>query len=277
MAVPPHGPIADPLLQPEHGPRDAKGAPIRAPLGNSARTLFVFALLIAIGVGVWWIRRPDDLEARLGGREWIVTEVDGAPATNAVGLVSTFVLDGTGEIRAVRGCNVATGTWEFDRRSSHLGIEWTAQTEVGCEAGWPQTYTPAAGEVSFHGATLQIDADRLDLRAVSLGDHEPASHAEIAGSWVSGESPVEIGQRGLFDVGGCRGSWSAGDDEEGDDGDAIIVSFRDTQADDCDLAPWWANEQPLVPVLHDDALYLWRNRTVFPLDHAIVRLDPAPD
>jgi hypothetical protein len=271
MVVPPHDPIADPLLQPDNGPRDAKGAPIRAPLGNSARTLFVFALLVAIGVIVWWIRRPDDLEARLGGREWVITEVDGEPATNRVGLVSTFVLDGTGEVRAVRDCNVASGGWEYDRQSSRLAIEWTTQTELDCGTGWPKTYAPAAGDVSFSGSTLRIDADQVDIRAISLGDHESASPTELAGSWVGGESPVEIGQRGLFDVDGCRGSWSA--EEEGD---GIIVSFPDAQADECDLDPWWADEQPLVPVLHDDALYLRRNRFVFPLDHAIVRLDPAP-
>jgi hypothetical protein len=271
MGVPPHGPIADPLLQPEHGPRDAKGAPIRAPLGNSIRTLLVFALLVAVGVIVWWIRRPDDLSERLGGREWAITEVDGEPATNRVGLVSTFVLDGTGEIRAVRDCNVESGRWEFDRRSSHLGIEWTTQTDLDCGADWPQTYTPGAGHVTFDGMTLRIEADRVDVRAIALGDHEPASPTDFAGTWISGESSVEIGQRGLFDVAGCRGSWSA--EEEGD---GIIVSFRDVQADDCELAPVWADEQTLVPVIHDHSLYLWRNRTVFPLDHKIVRLDPVP-
>lgn len=271
MAAPHDGPIADPLLQPPHGLRGTSGAPMHAPLGNSARTLFVFVLLVAIGAVVWWLRQPDDLTDRVGGREWVITEVDGEQATNRAGLVSTFVLDGTGEIRAVRGCNVVSGRWEYESASSRLSIDWSSATDLACSDDWPETYTPAAGDVGFDGPVLRIESETGDLRAISLRDHEPATVDDLAGTWVSGESTFTIGRRGLFDIDLCRGSWTANED-----GPGIVVSFPETHRADCDLAPMWVEELSLVPVLHDEVLYMWRNRTAFPLDHVIVRLDPAP-
>ena len=120
MGPPPDRPISDPLLLPDSGPRDAKGTPVRAPLGNSIKTFLAFVLLVAIGGGVWWIRRPDDLTGSIGGREWTITDVDGEPATNSDGRRL--------DVRARRyrrdqggatGCNIATGAWDFAK-------EWLA-------------------------------------------------------------------------------------------------------------------------------------------------------
>ena len=38
----------------------------------------------------------------------------------------------------------------------------------------------------------------------------------------------------------------------------------------------WLDETPVVPVIDDGVLYLRRDRTIFPLDREIVRLDPVP-
>lgn len=260
MGPPPDRPISDPLLRPD-------GAPVRAPLGNSIRTLLVFALLLVIGVAVWWIRRPADLSAQLGGREWVITEVDGEPATNQTGAVSTFVLDGTGEIRATLDCNIATGAWSYDTRTERLAIEWETQTTLTCPEDWPTTYLPDGGSVSLDGATLRIDSDAVEVRAIALADRDTASFDDVAGTWTSGEHSIEIGRRGLFQVDGCRGEWSPTDDES-----AMIVRFDDLHHEACSLAPAWMDDTPVVPVVYDDSVFLRRDRPIFPLDRDIVRL-----
>lgn len=267
----PERPISDPLLRPERGPRDAQGRPVRAPLGNSIRTLLVFALLVVVGVAVWWLRRPDDSAANIGGREWTITDVNGEPATNTAGLVSTFVLDGTGEIRAPLDCNVATGRWAYDEQRSSLSIEWTTQTLMVCPSEWPQTYLPDSGQVSVDGAVMRIETDAGELRAVSLGDHEPADAESVAGGWMSGDQTIEIGRRGRFEVDECHGSWESIADEL-----SMSVRFEELQRDDCELAPLWRDETPVVPVVDGGVVYLRRERSIFPLDRAIVRLDPSP-
>ena len=269
---PPDDPISDPLLRPESAPRDAAGRPVRAPLGNSIRTLLVFVLLVVVGVAVWWWRRPDDLTTRLGGREWVITEVDGEPATNGHGFASTFVLDGTGEIRGVLACNVASGSWTYRSRSDRLDISWETQTTLGCAAGWPQTYLPASGEVGLSGGALSVDGDTTRFRAISLADLQPAGADDIAGTWVSGGSEIEIGLRGLFRIDECRGTWS--DDLDDAEAPTITVEFDHVVPDSCQLDPRWRDETPIVPVLHDGVLYLRRDRPLFPLDRDIVRLDP---
>jgi len=242
---------------------------VRAPFGNSIRTLLAFALLLVVGVGIWWIRRPDDLSMQLGGREWTITEVDGEPATNRIGTASTFVLDGNGEIRATLECNVASGDWRYDEQSSRLVIDWQTQTTLPCPEDWPATYLPDGGDVSVDGGTLRIDSNAIDIRAVSLADREPAVVDEVAGEWVSGEHTIEIGRRGLFQIDACRGSWSLTDDES-----AMDVSFDDVQPDACTLDRGWRSETPIVPVADGESVYLRRDRTIYPLDRAVFRLDP---
>ncbi len=269
MGSPPDRQISDPLLRPDGVQRDARGAPVRAPLGNSIRTLLAFAVLLVIGVGIWWIRRPDDLTMQLGGREWAITEVDGEPATNRLGTASTFVLDGTGEIRATLDCNVASGVWRYDKQSGQLEIEWETQTTLPCPEDWPETYLPDGGDVSVDGGTMRIDSDMVEIRAVALVDREPAAVDDVAGEWVSGERSIEIGRRGLFQIDACRGSWSLTDDDS-----AMDVSFDEVQPDACTLDPGWSNDTPIVPVADEDSIYLRRDRSIYPLDRAVFRLDP---
>ena len=270
MGPPPDRPISDPLLRPETGQRTALGVPVRAPLGNSIRTFLVFVLLVIVGAAVWWVRRPADLSMSIGGREWTITDVDGQPATNEAGLVSTFVLDGNGEIRAPLDCNVATGSWAYDEKQSELSIEWKTQTLMACPDDWPQTYLPDGGEVSVDGAVMRIATDAGEVRAVSLADHPPATVDEVAGSWTSGGQAIEIGPRGRFEVGDCDGAW-----EGVAEGEAMEVRFDELQRDDCVLAASWSDETPVIPVVDDDVMYLRRDRTIFPLDRAVVRLDAA--
>lgn len=277
---PPDDPFSDPLLRPESAPRDARGRPVPAPLGNSFRTLLVLTLLVALGAGVWWWRRPHDLTAELGGREWVITDVDGEPATNAAGLASTFVLDGTGEVRAMIDCNVAVGTWSYRSQSGRLHISWDTQTTLGCPADWPATYLPDDGEVGLSGGSLTVDSDTTEVRAISLADHGPAGVDDLAGTWVSGGREVEIGRRGLFRVGECRGEWEAIGGEAGAEPVAdvvtgMVVDFHDVLPDACDLDPRWRDETPLVPVVDEGVLYLRRDRATFPLDRDVVRLDPV--
>jgi heat shock protein HslJ len=274
MGPPPDRPISDPLLRPEGAERDARGRPVRAPLGNSIRTFAVLVLLVAVGVSIWWIRRPDDLLASIGGREWTITDVDGVPATNGIGTASTFVLDGNGEIRAPAGCNVASGQWTYDEQSSELTLDWLTRTQIDCDDAWPRTFLPEGGEVELDGTVMRITTDTGEVRAVSLGDHATADIDRFAGTWQSGGRQIDIGRRGRFQIDSCDGSWAAVDEESSIDESSIEVRFEGLQRDECGLAPMWRDETPVVPVIDDGVLYLRRDRAVFPLDRAIVRLDP---
>lgn len=278
MGPPPDRPISDPLLRPERGERDALGRPVRAPLGNSIKTFGVLVVLVAVGVAIWWIRRPDELMTSIGAREWTITHVDGEPATNSVGTVSTFVLDGNGEIRGPVGCNVASGRWSYDERSAELAIDWQTQTEIDCGDGWPRTYLPDDGKVDLDGDVMRITSATGELRAMALGDRAAASTTEFAGTWATGGRQVDIGQRGLFELEGCDGSWTATDTDatgESSEPTAIEVRFEGLQRDDCDLPSLWLDGAPIVPVVDDGVLYLRRDRWIFPIDRSIVRLDPV--
>lgn len=262
-------PISDPLLRPERAVRDARGRPVRAPLGNSIRTFVVLVLLVAVGVAIWWIRRPDDLLTSIGGREWTITHVDGEPATNEIGTASTFVLDGNGEIRGPVACNVASGRWTYDEQSSELELDWQTQTQISCDDEWPRTYLPDHGEVHLDGAVMRITSPTGEIRAVSLRDHAAADVDGFAGSWQMGDRVVDIGRRGLFQIDECDGSWEAVDGEP-----TIDVTFEGLQRDECGLAAVWRDDVPVVPVVDGGVLFLRRDRVAFPLDRSIVRLDP---
>lgn len=254
---------------------------MRAPLGNSIKTFGVLLLLVAVGVSIWWIRRPADMLTSVGAREWTITHVDGEPAMNDVGTVSTFVLDGTGEIRAPIGCNVASGRWSYDERADELTIDWDTQTDIDCVDGWPRTHLPDGGEVDVDGSVMRVSTDAGTIRAVSLADRPPAPVDDFAGTWSTGGRQVDIGLRGLFEIGDCDGSWVALDDDAGTAdasiaAGAIAIRFDGVQRDDCDLPSMWLDETPVVPVVDDGVLYLRRDRTIFPLDREIVRLDPVP-
>lgn len=275
MGPPPDRPISDPLLRPERAERDARGRPVRAPLGNSIRTFAVLVLLVAVGLSIWWLRRPDDLLTSIGGREWTITDIDGDPATNGIGTASTFVLDGNGEIRGPVGCNVASGRWTYDEQSSELTLDWRTQTQIGCDDAWPRTYLPDGGKVELDGGVMRITTGTGQVRAVALGDRASAGVDSFAGLWQSGERQVDIGRRGRFEIGGCAGSWVAVDEETSNEASAIAVRFEGLQRDECGLAEMWRDETPVVPVVDDGVLFLRRDRTIFPLDRAIVRLDPV--
>lgn len=266
-------PISDPLLRPDRAPRDATGNPVRAPLGNSIRTLLLFGLLLAIGVAVWWIRRPDDLTMQLGGREWTIVEVDGEPAVNRLGTVSTFVLDGTGEVRGVIECNTATGSWTYDTPGRRLDLQWEQQTVAGCADDWPTTYLPTSGRVDLDGGELRVESDTVEVRAVALVDLPPMEVHDLHGSWTSGEQLVEIGERGRFDIGACGGAWTGDATEPG----VFSVEFDDPESEECGLGPAWLDGAAFVAVEFDDAVFLHRDRAAFPLDRSILRLDPADD
>jgi len=277
MAVSSEQPITDPLLRPDGAPRDARGAPVRAPLGNSMWTLVLFVLLVGVGVGVWSLTRPDDLTVALGGREWVVIDVDGEPAINADGTTSTFVLDGGGEVRGSIGCNVATGAWEYQPDANRLLIDWTTQTDLVCPDDWPTTYLPDAGDVELTGGVLSLRSMDVEMRAIALGDHEPQPGEIAAGDWTSGGDTghiVEIGRRGLLRIQECEGSWTPGDDEAG-----MVVNFDEVQIqrEGCDLDRLWLEDDPFRVVEFEGSIYLHRDRAIFPLDRAIVRLDPNDD
>jgi hypothetical protein len=265
MALPPGRPLADPLLEPDAGPRDASGAPVRAPIGNSIRTLLLFGALLIVGVVVWWFSRPDDLTERIGGREWAIVDIDGEPAVNVSGTVSTFVLDGTHEVRGVLDCNTRTGRWAFDTSSQRLDVDWDTVTSVGC-ADWPNTYSVASGTVRFDGGTMSLDTGGGEIRSIALGDMEIASADELAGQWTSGSTSVELGSRGLVRVDGCTGSWMAV-------GTGISVGFEESVLRGCELAPIWTGESIIVPIRFEDSLYLHHALSPFPLDRAVYRLD----
>ncbi len=274
MAVSSEQPITDPLLRPDSAPRDAHGAPVRAPLGNSMWTLVLFVLLVGVGVGVWSLTRPDDLTAALGGREWVVTDVDGEPAINEDGTVSTFVLDGSGEIRGSVGCNIATGEWEYQARTKRLLIDWTTQTDLVCPDDWPTTYLPDSGDVELAGGVLSVRSRDVEIRAIALADHESQRGEAAAGDWTSGSDVVEIGRRGLLRIEECEGSWTSGADEVG-----MIVDFDEVQIQrqGCDLDRLWLESDPFRIVEFEGSIYLHRERAMFPLDRSIVRLDPSEE
>lgn len=276
-------PITDPLLRPDLGPRDARGAPVRAPLGNSAMTLGLVVVLVVLGIAVWWLRQPDDLSTQIGGRQWVITDVDGDPATNEVGTASTFVLDGSGEVRATLGCNIVTGEWSYRTGSDRLTIDWTTQTELICPPDWPTTHLPDSGEVDLAGGVLQVTSNDGDFRAVSLDDLPAINGEEAAGDWTAGDEMVEIGRRGLFRIEACEGNWRAVDRERAvgadptDEVDELMdVRFDEVQIqrEGCDLDRLWLDDDPFRAVEFDGSVYLHRTRTIFPLDRDVVRLDP---
>ncbi len=274
MAVSPEHSTTDPLLRPDSAPRDARGAPVRAPLGNSIWTLVLFVLLVGVGVGVWSITRPHDLTASLGGREWVVTDVDGEPAVNDAGTASTFVLDGGGEVRATAGCNIATGQWNYQTGAQRLTIDWITQTELVCPAEWPTTYLPETGDIDLADGVLSMRSLDGEVRAIALVDHEAQAGEVAAGDWMSGRNPVEIGRRGLFRIQECEGSWTSGEDDLG-----MVVRFEEVQIqrEGCDLDWLWLDSDPFRVVDFEGSLYLHRDRGIFPLDRSVVRLDPSEE
>ncbi|MEO6652928.1 MAG: META domain-containing protein [Ilumatobacteraceae bacterium] len=277
MAVPSEQSITDPLLRPDNGPRDARGAPVRAPLGNSVWTLVLFVLLVGVGIGVWSLTRPDDLTGALGGREWVVVDVDGKPAVNTNGTLSTFVLDGGGEVRGPVGCNVATGVWEYQQDAKRLSIDWTTQTDLVCPPDWPATYLPDGGDVELAGGVLFLRSRDEEMRAITLADHDAQPGEIAAGDWTTGGDDgdsVEIGRRGLFRIETCEGSWASGADDLG-----MTVRFDEVQIqrEGCDLDRLWLERDPFRVVEFEGSIYLHRERAIFPLDREVVRLDPNED
>ena len=277
-------PITDPLLRPDLGPRDARGAPVRAPLGNSAMTLGLVVVLVALGIAIWWLRRPADLTTEMGGRQWVITDVDGDPATNEAGTASTFVLDGNGEVRATLGCNIVTGEWSYGTGSERLTIDWTTQTELICPADWPTTHLPDSGEVDLDGGVLQVSSNDGDFRAISLDDLPAITGEAAAGDWSTGAEMVEIGRRGLLRIEGCEGDWRPvdadrpiGADPTDETDELMDVRFDEVQIqrEGCDLDRIWLDDDPFRAVEFDGSVFLHRTRIIFPLDRDVVRLDPT--
>jgi hypothetical protein len=270
MALPPGRPVTDPLLVPEIGLREPM--PARAPVGNSIRTLLLIGVLALVGIAVWWARRPSDLTQRIGGREWVIVDVDGEPAVNELGTASSFVLDGVGEIRMEAGCNTATGRWSFDVSAQRLLVEGLRTTAMSCPDDVPATYAVGNGRVGLDGSVMTVATDDGEVRAISHGDLQVAASDEIAGRWTSGSSTVEIGPRGLLRVDDCTGSWVA-------TGAGITALFdeQELSRDGCDPAPIWTSGVVLLPVRFEDSVFLSRDGNSFPLDRMIHRLDAAPE
>lgn len=281
MSDPTPSSTPDPLLVAEAGPRDVRGRPVRTPLGNSGRTLIAFVVVLAVGLAVWWWRRPSDLTTSLGARTWILVEIDGEPVTTPDGTAPTFTLDGTGEVRAMLDCNTVIGDWVYASSSQRIEFTWATQTLTGCDESWTETYLPDSGEVDLDSGVLRIDGDAVDVVAVSPADHDDIEVDEIDGTWWFAGQEVLIGQRGLVELGTCRGSWNVVDDggadpdESGDDELRIDIVFDELQRDDCDLADVWLDETSIAPLMHDGSLFLRRDRTVFPVDRQVIRLDPV--
>jgi hypothetical protein len=267
MAFPPERTLADPLLAPDVGSRDVSGAPVRAPIGNSIKTLLLLGVLVIVGVLIWWVRRPDDLTGLIGGREWVIVDVDGEPATSVTGTASTFVLDGTHEIRGTRGCNTAIGEWMFDTSSQRLDIEWTGGTTIGCPDA-PVTYAIDGGDLTLSDAVMTVEAAEATVRSISLADRPVVTADELAGAWSGGGSTVEFGRRGLLRVDDCIGEWNA-------TGEGISVQFdgSDVALASCGLAPIWTTGDVIMPVRFEDTLYLHRAAVAYPLDREVYRLD----
>jgi hypothetical protein len=129
--------------------------------------------------------------------------------------------------------------------------------------------------VELDGAVMRIITDSGELRAVSLNDHTIADVDGFAGVWESGGRQIDIGRRGRFQVGECDGSWTAVDEESTIGARSIDIRFEGLQSDECGLHPMWRDETPVAPVIDAGVLYLRRARAIFPLDRAIVRLDPV--
>ena len=97
------------------------------------RPVLVTLLVLAVGLAVWWWRRPSDLTTSLGARTWILAEIDGEPVTTPDGTAPTFTLDGTGEVRAMLDCNTAIGDWVYASSSQRIEFTWATQTLTGNE------------------------------------------------------------------------------------------------------------------------------------------------
>lgn len=270
MALPPGRPLADPLLEPDAGPRDASGEVVRAPVGNSGRTLAVFLLLALVGVAVWWMRRPSDLTDRLAGTEWIVVEAGGAPHVNADGQVSAFALGHRSMLRTGGPCGVAAGSWSFDVSEQSLEIGWEAGAPEGCanENGEWTVAVPSDGGVDLDGDELRL-GEPGRLRAFLVTDRPAAEADDLAGRWGAGGHLIEIGPRGLFRVGDCMGAWD-------DVPTGIRWSFEST-APGCDLGPVWGGGDTFVPLRFEDSLYLWRVAPGSAFDPFVLRLEPVAD
>ncbi|MDJ0767963.1 MAG: hypothetical protein QNJ12_04185 [Ilumatobacter sp.] len=261
MALPPERPLTDPLLEPDAGPLDHVGAPIRAPIGNSARTLLLLGLVGLLGVAIWWFQRPSDLSDELGGHSWAVIEVDGEAPANEVGQLPTYVLFGAGGLRSGSPCGTARGDWSFDTASQRLTIDWSATDDAGCESAT----VIESGKVSIDGAAMTLEGDDHTIRSLAF-DSLPVVEAEdLAGRWSSGGSMVEFGQRGLLLVDECSGNWMA-------TGEGITPRFDDDV--ECQLDPVWTGDDVLIPALFEESLYLRpEDGSLAPL----YRLDPAPE
>lgn len=268
MASPPERRLADPLL--EHPPEEFDDAPAasRAPVGNSILTLVLAGILVVVGIAIWWLQRPSDLTERLEGREWIIVEADGQPATSDVGTTSRFELAANGEVNTAASCNTRTGEWEFDEPSQELHIDWVGETEIACPDDTPQTYAIGAGPVDIDGDLLRVETDVGTISAFSPTDREVAQADDLAGRWRFGESVVDFGPRGLLRVDECTGSWMPS-------GDGIGVSFDDAETErvGCLLPPTWTGGEVLLPYRFDDSLYLYEHDPFGSLDGPVYRLD----
>ncbi len=271
MALPPGRPLADPLLEPDAGPRDASGEVVRAPLGNSIRTLVAFLALAALGVGVWWLQRPSDLTEQLAGTEWVVVEVDGEPLINDDGQVPAFALGRREMIRAGGPCGPSTGSWTFDTDDQRLEIEWPdGAVQGGCaneHAAWTIA-APTSGRAELRGDTLLVRGAPI-VRAFEVSGRDRASVADVAGRWQVGDLRLEIGERGLFRLGECMGRWE-------DVGNGVRWAFE-SPATGCDRGDFWAGGDTFVPYRFETSLYLWRVPPGSAFDPFVVRLEPVPD
>lgn len=274
MALQPERPRTDPLLGTVAGPSDDDVSSSRAPVGNSILTLMLVGGLAVVGIAIWWLQRPNDLTDEIGAREWTVIAVDGEPVATEDGRSSTFVLDGTFEVRAMERCGTAVGSWQFDTNGQQLDIDWDSRpaddcpsepsTDSGLDAGLD------TGRVSVDGDVLRVESADTEVRAVSIDDLDVADADEIAGRWSSGSSVIEFGQRGLLRVDDCTGSWIAA-------GRGIDVRFDAASTGDCDLAPIWTSGAILLPARFEDSLFVSRDVPSFPLDRHVHRLDRTSD
>lgn len=269
MALPPDRPT-DPLI--DVTPPSLAAPPARTTVGNSARTLLLLGALAAIGVAIWWIARPSDLVDRIGAREWVVVEVDGEPAISESGMASTFVLDGSSEVRAEQACHTATGTWRFEESSQRLDIAWERLPDAPCPDPWPTWYRVGSGRAEVDSSVLRVEQDGVVVRSVDLDGLDPPTSDELSGRWNGGGTTVEIGPRGLLRVDECTGSWELVDDR-------LALHFDDAELarPACELRSPWADDAELLATRFDDSLFVRRDLPTFPLDRLVLRLDRLPD